>query len=75
MSPRLPKLPHTTELSPRERQIVTLILRLQTNRAIAAELRCSIKTVEYHVSNILRKTGAESRTELIVRVMGGERIR
>jgi len=72
MAPRVSEL-LVTGLSPREREVVALILHLNTNKGIAAALGCSIKTVEYHVSNILRKTGVESRTELIVRILRGER--
>jgi DNA-binding CsgD family transcriptional regulator len=68
MPPRLPKL-SATDLSAREREVIALILHLNTNKAIATALGCSIKTVEYHVSNILRKTGLRSRTELIVRIL------
>ena len=73
MAPRVPHLPGSS-LSPREREVVALILHLNTNKAIAAALGCSIKTVEYHVSNILRKTGVGSRTELIVHILRGERL-
>jgi DNA-binding NarL/FixJ family response regulator len=34
-----------------------------SNREIAARLFISTKTASVHVSNILRKTGASSRTE------------
>jgi DNA-binding CsgD family transcriptional regulator len=73
MARRVPNVP-CSSLSPREREVVALILQLNTNKAIAAALGCSVKTVEYHVSNILRKTGVESRTELIVRILRGERL-
>jgi LuxR family maltose regulon positive regulatory protein len=37
------------------------------NREIAQQLRVSIKTVEFHLSNILGKLSARSRTEAVVR--------
>ena len=36
------------------------------NKEIAAALRLSPRTVEKHVENLLRKTGARPRTELAV---------
>ncbi len=41
-----------------------------TNRAIARELDCSIRTVELHVSSILKKAQVKSRAELIVKLLG-----
>jgi DNA-binding NarL/FixJ family response regulator len=49
-------------LSAREVEVVTLIAAGKSNRAIAAELGLSEKTVARHVSNVFRKTGAGSRS-------------
>ena len=35
-----------------------------TDKEVAAELIISTKTVEYHLSNIYRKLGVRSRTQL-----------
>ncbi|WP_188550450.1 LuxR C-terminal-related transcriptional regulator [Sediminivirga luteola] len=51
-------------LTPRERDFAYLISQGRTNRDIAAELFVSVKTVEYHVSNILTKLGLHSRRDL-----------
>lgn len=45
----------------RQQQLVELIVRGLTNAAIAAELGISVKTVEKHVSEVLRRWGLESR--------------
>lgn len=50
-------------LTPRERQVLTLIAQGLSNKQIADQLFISIKTASVHVSNILRKLGAASRTE------------
>jgi DNA-binding CsgD family transcriptional regulator len=50
-------------LSPRERDVLTLIVRGCSNREIAAELFISQKTTEIHVGNILAKMGCSSRTQ------------
>jgi DNA-binding CsgD family transcriptional regulator len=49
-------------LSTREVEVLRLVAAGNTNRAIATELFLSERTVERHVSNILTKLGAGSRT-------------
>ncbi|HKT04290.1 MAG TPA: helix-turn-helix transcriptional regulator, partial [Rugosimonospora sp.] len=53
--------PCTDRLSPRERQVARLIAEGCSNRQIARALEVSDKTVETHVSSILRKLGVLSR--------------
>lgn len=48
-------------LTPREREIATEIAAGRSNREIAAKLFVSERTVEAHVTNILRKLGVRSR--------------
>jgi len=50
-------------LSRRESEVLTLVAAGKTNRAIAAELFISEKTVARHVSNIFTKLRLSSRTE------------
>ncbi len=50
-------------LTERERQVLELIAHGLSNRGIAEQLFISHKTASVHVSNILRKTGATTRTE------------
>ena len=51
------------ELTARERQVLELIAQGLTNRQIGEQLFISAKTASVHVSAILRKLGASSRTE------------
>lgn len=51
----------SARLTPRELEIAELVAAGATNRAIADALVISIRTVETHVENILRKLGAPSR--------------
>ncbi|MDR0432827.1 MAG: response regulator transcription factor [Bifidobacteriaceae bacterium] len=51
-------------LSAREQEVMRLIARGHTYREVAAELYISIKTVESHVSAVLRKLQLSSRAEL-----------
>jgi DNA-binding CsgD family transcriptional regulator len=48
-------------LTPRELQVLRLVATGETNKAIAAELVLSERTVDRHVSNILTKLGVPSR--------------
>ena len=50
-------------LTERELQVLTLVAQGLSNRQVAEELYISPKTASVHVSNILRKVGASSRTE------------
>jgi len=51
-----------SRLSPREIEVLRLIVDGRTNAEIAAELYLSERTVHRHVSNILTKLGVRSRT-------------
>lgn len=58
--------PDTRSLSPREREVVSLIARGYSNRQIAETLCISIATVERHVSNIFNKLGIRARALVAV---------
>jgi len=51
-------------LTPREREVLQLIARGYRYKEIAARLHLSVKTVEAHVSSVLRKLQLTSRHEL-----------
>ena len=53
----------TGSLTDREREVLRLLARGRSNREIGAELFITTKTASVHVSNILAKLGAASRTE------------
>ncbi len=48
----------------RERQIFNLATQGKQNKEIACDLRMSLRTVKFHMTNILEKTGATNRREL-----------
>mgnify|MGYP001818916174 FL=1 len=56
--------PDLDRLSPREREVLRLIARGYTYREVARELVLSVKTIETHVSNVLRKLQLSNRNEL-----------
>jgi LuxR family transcriptional regulator, regulator of acetate metabolism len=64
----------TDALTPRELEVLRLLARGNTNRAIARVLVVREGTVKYHVKNILRKLGATSRADAVARYVraGGE---
>lgn len=52
-------------LSPRERDVLDGLVRGLTNKAIAAELGISFRTVEIHRARVMRKLGARSLAGLM----------
>jgi DNA-binding CsgD family transcriptional regulator/tetratricopeptide (TPR) repeat protein len=51
-------------LTPREREVLTLVVAGRTYRQISREMMISEKTVSVHISNLLRKTSTSNRIEL-----------
>jgi DNA-binding NarL/FixJ family response regulator len=56
--------PEFDQLTPREREVLRLLARGYAYKEIAAELFISIKTVETHASNVLRKLQLSNRHQL-----------
>ncbi|MBE0671106.1 MAG: helix-turn-helix transcriptional regulator [Anaerolineales bacterium] len=55
-------------LSPREKQVVDLLLSGKSNKQIALSLGVSERTVEFHLKNIYFKMQVASRVELILKL-------
>lgn len=55
----------STELSPRETEVLALIAAGYTNQQIAEKLVISVKTVETHKAHIMEKLAARSRVDLV----------
>ena len=53
-------------LTAREREVVRYITKGANNKTIAKSLDISLKTVEFHITNILKKLEMNSRAEVIV---------
>jgi two-component system CheB/CheR fusion protein len=51
---------HLADLTPRQREIMALIISGVPNKNIAADLGISQRTVETHRAAIMRKTGSKS---------------
>jgi two-component system nitrate/nitrite response regulator NarL len=54
------------QLSPREREILTLIVKGESNKHIARALDIAETTVKIHVQHILRKLGCSNRVHAAV---------
>ncbi len=60
----LPTDPELDQLTAREREVLRLIARGYAYKEVARRLNLSVKTVETHVSSVLRKLQLSSRHEL-----------
>ena len=67
-SKKTPDLP-PVHLTGRERDVLECLVLGRTNQQIADTLNVSLSTVKQHVSNILAKLGASSRTEAVATAM------
>lgn len=56
-------------LTPREREVLDLIVAGRLNKQIADDLGISIKTVEVHRARVMEKMGVNSLAELVQHVM------
>ena len=56
--------PELEQLTPREREVLRLIARGYAYKEVARDLGISVKTVETHVSSVLRKLQLSSRHQL-----------
>lgn len=54
-----------SNLTKRERQVMSCIVKGKLNKVISAELEISLKTVEAHRSNVMRKMAVGSLPELV----------
>ena len=58
------RVPSTSELTPREHQLTSLLLQGLANKEIAGRLNLSLQTVKNHVHSILQKTQSKNRAML-----------
>ena len=60
-----------SQLTPREREVMTLVIDGKANKVIAVDLGISERTVELHRGRVMRKVGARSVPDLIRKVGSG----
>jgi DNA-binding NarL/FixJ family response regulator len=61
--------PLLARLTPREREVLQMIARGMRDREIAEELSLSVRTVESHVAQVLRRLHVRSRAQAAMRYM------
>lgn len=54
------------ELTQQQQRVLEGVMRGERNREIAKRLGCSVKNIDFHVSNILRKAGQPNRVRLVL---------
>lgn len=66
-SPEPPRKPVSSDsdLTDREREVLRLVARGYTNAQISKQLVISVRTVEYHRSNLMGKLGLTTRDQLV----------
>ena len=52
-------------LTPREREVFTLLINNHSTKEIAQILKISEKTVRNHISNVIQKLGVDSRIQAV----------
>jgi DNA-binding CsgD family transcriptional regulator len=69
-APSPARLRESWQLTARESEVLGEVSAGRSNKEIAVRLDCSARTVDVHVSSLLRKAQCTSRAELIARVLG-----
>jgi FixJ family two-component response regulator len=59
-------------LTPREREVMSLVAQGKANKVIAADLELSQRTVEIHRAHVMEKMGANSLAHLVRMVIEAE---
>jgi len=62
-----PPEPAEARPTPREMEVLKLLTRGFTNKAIAAQMKISERTVQGHIASLFEKLSVSSRTEAVVR--------
>lgn len=58
---------HTELFTHKESKVFEMLVAGKSNPQIAESLRMSVRTVRFHVGNILKKLNAANRTEAVVK--------
>ncbi len=50
-------------------RVLDLLGRGKSNKEIASELNCSVKTIKNHLNSVFQKLGVSNRTEAVVKAI------
>jgi FixJ family two-component response regulator len=56
---------HYEQLTPREREVMALVITGRLNKQVASELATTERTIKFHRSHIMQKMCAESLADLV----------
>ena len=56
-------------LTPREKEIFSLLIENYTTKEIATKVKISEKTVRNHISNVMQKLGVNGRASAVVELI------
>ncbi len=73
--PRAPEAEAEFKLTPRQREVLELLMEGKSNRVIAQELNLSENTVKVHMAALFRTLGVTSRTEAMLAGMARPELR
>lgn len=62
------------ELTPRQTEVVGLILHGKRDKQIATELGLSVRTVREHLSHLFERLGVNDRMELVLHIFSASRM-
>jgi FixJ family two-component response regulator len=62
------------KLTPREREVMDLLVKGRQNKDIAADLGISVRTAEVHRANIMKKLHAKSLSDVVRIALSGEAV-
>lgn len=65
-APSAAQVTESAQLTPREEQVLELVLLAQSTREIASRLGIEQRTVKAYIGRLMRKTGADNRVQLSV---------
>jgi DNA-binding CsgD family transcriptional regulator len=61
------------KLSKREQEVADMVAAGMSNREIAIQCSVTVKTVKFHMTNIMAKLGIHSRAQLIAKRLRAQR--
>ena len=61
-------------LTPREKQVFSLLIENYSTKEIAEKMHISDKTVRNHISNVILKLGVKGRAQAVVELLRNEEL-